>query len=327
MNRRQLGWKLAMALGGWTGFALQAQAQTMVPRRPRIGVLRWGEASDAARVDLTRALAAIGYVDKQSITIEWRFATSRDVARHHASELAGMQLDLIVTSATPAAVAMKELAGQTPIVMAGAADPVGAGLVQSLARPGGNVTGVSANLPDMVPKQLQLLGEIVPGMQRAAFLGSTEDPATRLFVAQAREAAGTLGITMQVELIRSATVAAPALDAMVREKAQAVIVQPLFATTESGPLAGLLARRRLPAVTAQGSFATSGGLMAYGFSQDDLARRAASFVDRILKGAAPASLPVEEPTDYVLIINLATARAMGVSVPQALLLRANRVVP
>jgi putative tryptophan/tyrosine transport system substrate-binding protein len=326
MNRREFGWKLAMVPGGWAGLALHAQAQTAVPRPPRIGVLRWGAAGDDAQVGLVAALAALGYVDKQNITIEWRFATSRDQARRHATELAGMKLDLILASATPAAVAMKGQAGATPMVLHGVADPVAAGLVQSLSRPGGNVTGVSTNLPGMVPKHLQLLGELIPGLRRVAFLGSTEDPATALFVAQARKAATVMGVAMQVELVRSAVVAAPALDAMVRDKAQAVIVQPLFATSDSGPLADLLARRKLPAVTAQGSFATSGGLMAYGFSQDDLSQRAASFVDRILKGAAPANLPVEEPTSYVLVINLATARAMGVTVPQPLLLRADRMV-
>jgi len=315
MIRRELGWKLAMVLGGWAGIALQAQAQT-APRQPRIGVLRWGAAGDDAQLGLIAALAALGYVDKQSITIEWRFATSRELAQRHATELAGMKL----------AVAMKGQAGATPIVLHGAADPVPAGLVQSLSRPGGNVTGVSNNLLDMVPKHLQLLVELIPGLQRVAVLGSTEDPVTPLFVAQARKAAALLGVAMQAELIHSAAAAAPAFDAMVRDKVQAVIVQPLFATGQSGPLADLLARRKLPAVTAQGWFATSGGLMAYGVSQEDLARRAASFVDRILKGAAPASLPVEEPTSYELVINLATAKAIGVTVPQSLLLRANRVV-
>jgi len=315
-----------MALGGWAGFAPKAQAQTKVPRQPRLGVLRWGAAGDDAQVGLIAALAALGYVDKQSITIEWRFATSREVAQRHATELAGMKLDLILASATPAAVAMKGQAGATPMVLHGAADPVAAGLVQSLARPGGNVTGVSNNLLDMVPKHLQLLGELIPGLQRVAFLGSTEDPATPFFVAQARKAAAVQGVSMQVELIPSAAAAAPALDAMVRDKVQAVIVQPLFTTGKSGPLADLLARRKLPAVTAQAWFATAGGLMAYGFSQEELARRAASFVDRILKGAAPASLPVQEPTSYELVINLATAKALGVTVPQSLLLSANRVL-
>ncbi len=326
MRRRELGWRLAALLGGAAILVPRAGAQSSAGV-PRIGVLRWGAPGDFAQAGLTNALAALGYVQSQTIMIEWRFATSGELARRHAGELAGMRLDLIVTSATPAAIAMKGLAGNTPIVLAGVADPVGAGLVQSLARPGANVTGVSVNLPDMVPKQLQLLSELVPGMQRAAFLGSTEDPATRIFVARAREASETLGIAMQVELIRSADAAAPALDAMVRAGVQAVIVQPLFATSRVEPLADLLARRRLPSVTAQGSFAASGGLMAYGFSQEDLSRRAASFVDRILKGAAPADLPVEEPTSYELVVNMGVAKAMGVVVPQSLLLRANRVIP
>lgn len=326
MNRRELGWALALVPGGWLGFALRVQAQATGPRQPRIGVLRWGAAGDDAQLGLIAALAALGYVDKQNITIEWRFATNREEAQRHAAELAGMKPDLILASATPAAVAMKGQAGATPMVLHGVADPVAAGLVQSLSRPGGNVTGVSTNLPDMVPKHLQLLGDLIPGLRRVAFLGSTEDPATALFVAQARKAATVMGVALQVELIRSADAAAPALDAMVRDKAQAVVVQPLFATSDSAPLADLLARRKLPAVTAQASFARAGGLMAYGFSQEDLSRRAASFVDRILKGAAPATLPVEEPTSYVLVVNLATARAMGVSVPQSLLVRANRVI-
>jgi putative tryptophan/tyrosine transport system substrate-binding protein len=326
MNRRELGWALALVPVGWAGFALRAQAQTTVPRQPRIGVLRWGAAGDDAQLGLIAALAALGYVDRQSITIEWRFATSREVAQRYAVELVGLKPDLILASATPAAVAMKGQTAVIPIVLHGAADPVAVGLVQSMSRPGGNVTGVSNNLVDMVPKHLQLLGELIPGLQRVAFLGSTEDPATTLFVAQARKAAALLGVAMQVELIRSAAVAAPALDAMVRDKAQAVIVQPLFTTGKSGPLADLLLRRKLPAVTAQAWFATAGGLMTYGFSQEELALRAASFVDRILKGAAPASLPVEEPTSYELVINLATAKALGLVVPQSLLLRANRVL-
>jgi putative ABC transport system substrate-binding protein len=178
----------------------------------------------------------------------------------------------------------------------------------------------------MVSKQLQLLGEVVPSLRRAAFLGSTEDPATTLFVGQAREAAQALA--MQAKLIRSARDAALALDNMERVRAQAVVVQPLFATSQSGPLVGMLAKRRLPAVTAQRSFAVAGGLMAFGFSRSELSSRTASFVDRILKGASPASLPVEEPTTYELVFNLATAtaKAMDIEISQVLLLHANEVI-
>ncbi len=195
-----------------------------------------------------------------------------------------------------------------------------------LARPGGNMTGVSANLPAMVGKQLQLLQEVTPGLQRAAFLGSTDDLATRLFVEQARNTAGLLGVAMQVVLVSQSREFATAVQSMVRERAQVVIVQPLFSNSGAGPLAGLLAHNRLPSVTAQRNYAVAGGLMAYGFSREEVSRRTASFVDRVLKGAAPASLPVEEPTAYELVVNLKTAKAIGVTVPNGVLLRADEVI-
>lgn len=325
MKRRELAHCLAGILAGVTVFApdIRAQSGSAIPR---IGVLRWGAPGDEAQIGLTRALADIGYRENETIRIAWRFATNRDLARRHAAELSALKLDLILASATPAALALRDVAGTVPIVMNGVADPVGVGLVQSLARPGGHMTGVSTNLPDMVPKQLQLLGEVLPGLQRAAFLGSTQDPATKLFVEQAREAAGALGVHMQVELVGQAGQFASALDTMLRERSQAVVVQPLFAVSSPGPLADLLAQRRLPAITAQLRFAASGGLLAYGFNRAELSRRTASFVDRVLKGAAPAGLPIEEPTTYELGINLATARTLGITVPQSLLLRAHEVI-
>jgi hypothetical protein len=156
------------------------------PRVPRIGVLRWGTPGDETRPALTAALASLGYQEGRTIHIEWRWATRADVAQTHAVELAGLGLDLIVGSATPAALALRDARVAVPVVFGTVADPVGAGLVPSLARPGGNMTGVSTNLPAMVPKQLQLLREALPGLQRVAFLGSTQDPATRLFAEQAQ---------------------------------------------------------------------------------------------------------------------------------------------
>ncbi len=293
---------------------------------PRIGVLRWGAPGDEAQPSLTRALAEIGYREKQTISIEWRFATNRTLAVRHARELAGMQLDLIIALATPAAIALRDLPQTMPIILGGVADPVGVGLVASLARPGGNMTGVSSNLPVLVGKQLQLLQEVVPGLKRAAFLGSTDDPATRLFVEQARAAALALGMAMQVVLVSQRSEFPTALQAMVRERAQAVVVQPLFATSAAAPLAELLARAGLPSITALPNYASVGGLMAYGFSREEISRRTASFVDRVLKGATAASLPVEEPTAYELVVNLKTARAMGIGIPHAVILRAYEVI-
>ena len=318
-------WKTGSALTMTFSLACPVAAQPTARLR-RIGVLRWGASGDEAQALLTQALAALGYVPGQNITIEWRFATSADAAQRHAAELASMDLDLILASATPAAVALRDAVSSVPIVLAGVADPVGARLVRSLARPGGNISGVSSNLPSMVPKQMQLLTEVVPHLQRVAFLGSTQDPVTGLFVNQARQAAQALGLALQVALIRQIGDVEKALDGLQRDGAQALVVQPLFAVSDVRPLVGMLTQRKLPAVTAQRSFARSGGLMAYGFSQSDLARRAASFVDRIFKGASPADLPIEEPTSYDMVINLKSARAMDMVLPQLLLLRADEVI-
>ena len=323
MKRRALNLGLGSSLIGGLGFNLSAGAQAGVPR---IGVLRWGASGDDAHVGLGKALAAAGYRDGQTIMIEWRFATNRELARRHAAELAGMNLDLIIASATPAAVALRDATKSVPIVSAGVADPVGAGLVASLARPGGNITGVSTNLPVMVPKQLQMLREVSPSLQRAAFLGSTDDPVTKLFVEHAQTSARAVGVTMQVVLISQAREYPSALDAMLRDGAQAVVVQPLFAVSDSSPLADLLAHRRLLSVTAQRTFPLAGGLMSYGFSREEASRRAASFVQRILRGAKPADLPVEEPTTYELALNLTTAKALELTVPQSVLLRVDELI-
>jgi putative ABC transport system substrate-binding protein len=306
-------------------FAAPLRAQSP-SRLPRIGVLRWGSRDDEALVSLTAALAAIGYVENQTIIIEWRFATNRELAARHVQEFSAMPLDLILASPTPAAIAMRDLTKPVPIVLSGVADPVGVGLVASLARPGGNMTGVSTNLPGIVPKQLQLLGALRPGLQRVGFLGSSEDAATRLFVAQAQAGARALGLALQPVLVSGPAQFAAALDSLQRQGAQAVLVQPLFAVSRSDPLVELLAQHRLPSITAQRSYALAGGPLAYGFSRADLSRRAASFVDRILKGASPANLPVEEPTAYEFVVNAKAIKAMGLALPQSLLLQADEVI-
>ncbi len=231
-----------------------------------------------------------------------------------------------MASATPAALVLRDATRSVPIILGSTADPVGAGLVASLARPGGNITGVSANHPVATAKQLQLLRETLPGLQRVAFLGSTQDPATKIFVSELEAAARVQKLKLQLVLIGGSGEFEAAADTMQRERAQAVIVQPLFTLGQSGPLAELLARRSLPASSSLRPFAVAGGLMAYGPSRADTFRRTASFVDRVLKGAAPASLPVEEPTNYELVFNLATARALGVTISPAMRLRADEVI-
>jgi putative ABC transport system substrate-binding protein len=325
MKRRLATGRLAAAVALAAGLPGWLAAQP-VARVPRIGVLRWGVAGDENRPGLTQALAAIGYREGQTIEIDWRWATNRDVAQRHVAEMLAMNPDLLVASATPAALVLRDATRSVPIILGSAADPVGTGLVASLARPGGNITGVSSNLPALAAKQLQLLKETLPGLQRVAFLGSTLDPATKVFTEQVQAAARALGVKLQVVLVGQASEFEAAADAMQRERAQAVIVQPLFTLGQSAPLAELLMRRKLPSISAFRPYALAGGLMSFGSSRLDTLRRTASFVDRVLKGAKPADLPVEEPTTYELVFNLATAKALGITIAQAMRLRADEVI-
>jgi putative ABC transport system substrate-binding protein len=324
MMRRRALLPLAAAAGlvlPWT-----AAARASSQRLPRVGVLRWGSAGDDAVSSLREALAAIGHVEGRSVLVEWRFATRPELAQRHAAELLAWSPALIVASAPPAAAALRDATRSVPIVLYGVADPVGLGLVASLASPGGNITGVSSNLQATVPKQMQLLDEVLGGMRRVAFLGSRHDPSTALFVQQARDAARALGATLQTLLIGQVSEYAAALDAMQRERVQALVVQPLLAIGQPAQMAEPLLRRKLPAVSASRPFVAAGGLMSYGYSRAELARRTASFIDRILKGASPAELPVEEPTLYELVLNLGTARHLGLALPPPLRLRADEVI-
>lgn len=325
MKRRAVVGQLAGAVVLGAGLPGQAAAQA-ANAIPRIGVLRWGVPGDENQSGLTQALAAIGYRQGQTIEIEWRWTTNRELAQRHAAEMLAMNPDLLVASATPAALTLRDATRSVPIILGSAADPVGTGLVASLARPGGNITGVSSNLSALVDKQVQLLKETLPALQRVAFLGSTLDPATKAFTEQLQAATRALGLKLQVVLIGQDSEFETAADAMQRERAQGVIVQPLFTLGQSGPLAEILMRRKLPSISAFRPYALAGGLMSFGSSRADTFRRIASFVDRVLKGAKPADLPVEEPTMYELVFNLATARALGVTIAPAMRLRADEVI-
>jgi putative ABC transport system substrate-binding protein len=325
MKRRLLVQSIAVPLVLGAGAVRRAGAQT-AGNVPRIGVLRFGVPGDEAQSDFMAALGEIGYHDGKTIQVHWRWATQADAARRHAAELAGMGLDLIVASATPAALALRDAKPAAPIILAGVADPVGTGLVASLARPGGNITGISNNLPETVPKQIQLLREIVPALQRVAFLGSTLDKATPIFVDQANSAAAALGLKLQVVLIGQASEFEAAAGTMVRERAQAAVVQPLFTLGSSAALSDVLVRHKLPSISALRPFALAGGLSTYGANRADQWRRAVSFIDRVLKGAKPASLPVEGPATFELVVNLKTAKSIGLTIPAAVLQRADEVI-
>lgn len=313
----------------WLGVAGLAAAHgwAQSPSRvPRIGVLRWGQPGDEAQRGLAEALAAIGLREGTTLRIDWRFARDRALGARHAAELVALAPDVLIASATPAGQALRDATSTIPIVLGTAADPVGAGLVKSLSHPGGNITGVSSNLTGAVPKQLQLLRELLPGLRRVGFLGAGDDVATPSFLDQFRAAARTLGLATSEQLTTHAQGFATPLDAMVRERCQAVVVQPLFALSGSEELNRLLVQRRLPAMSGVMVFVHTGGLLAFGPNRQEGFKRTASFVSRILGGARPADLPIEEPVTYELGLNQATARALAIAVPRSLLARADEVI-
>lgn len=237
-------------------------------------------------------------------------------------------MDVIVASPTPAALAAKHATGTIPIVGLSLTDPVGLGLIASLAHPGGNVTGLSYSVgPDIFGKDLELLREVVPQVRRVAVLSNPASPAQPLTIRNIQAAARSLGLQLQLVEARGPGDFDGAFAAMARERAGAVFVvtDPAFVAHRAW-VADLAARYRLPSIFTQREDAAAGGLMSYGPRLSDLYRRAATYVDKILKGTRPADLPVEEPTNFELVINLRTARALGLTIPQSLLHRADQVI-
>jgi len=308
---------------------LAAEAQQAGTRR--IGLLETSSPSPA-RVPLwetlRQRLRELGYLEGQNIAFESRFGEGKpDRLSGLAAELVGLKVDVIVTSGTPASLAAKQATRTIPIVMAQLADPVGAGLVASLARPGGNVTGLTTQDADLGGKRLELLLEVVPKVSRLALLIDETNPGTVLIVKGTQAAARSVGVQLQSLGVRDPGELDRAFSAMKEARADALIVESssmLF--TSRTRLADLALKNRLPTVFAQREYAEAGGLMAYAADFSDLFRRAATFVDKILKGAKPADLPIEQPTKFDFVINLKTANALGLTIPQSILLRSDKVV-
>ncbi len=275
-----------------------------------------------------RGLRELGWVEGQKLVIERRNAEGRfERLPDLAADLVRLKVDLIVAAGSPAPLAAKRATNTIPIVMTNAGDPVGSGLVTSLARPGGNVTGQSLLNPALVGKQLELLKEVVPKVARAAVLTNPGNPARALMLTEAEAAMRLLGLQFQVLDARGPAEFEAAFSAMRTERAGALLIlsDPMF-VGERRRLADLAARSRLPAVSGLRELVDAGILMTYGASVSDLFRRAATFVDKILKGAKPSDLPVEQPTKFELVINLKTAKTLGVNIPQSVLIRADHVI-
>jgi putative tryptophan/tyrosine transport system substrate-binding protein len=311
-------------------FAFCFSAGAQQPKKiPRIGYLAFRANPGLGEKAFLEGLQDLGYVEGKTIVIEWRWTTGKpELLADLAAELVRLRVDVLVAASTPAVQAAKNATSTIPIVMAFAADPVGTGFVASLARPGGNITGLSGIMPELAGKRLELLRELFPKLSRLAFLAYRRDPAHGLFVKEAQGAAQSFGIQLQSLVIASPDEIEGAFSAMVRERAGALVVQPLFvvALGQGRRIADLAVQNRVPAVSDLGTFADAGGLISYGPDVVVLYRRAATYVDKILKGTKAADLPVEQPTRFEFVINLKTAKALNLTIPQSVLFRADRVI-
>ena len=310
---------------------LVAPSAAEAPRESKIhhiGYLSLGSSPNAADAAFIQALRELGYVEGRNLAVEYRWAAANEERLPAmAAELAQLNVEVIVTSATPAVSAAKRATTTIPIVMASVADPVGSGLVTTLGRPGGNLTGMTLLSTELAGKRLQLVHELLPRATRIALLALNNAFATPLLLTAMRAAAKKLNIDLVVQLVTTADDFPGAFSEFQRARAQALIVQlsPL-ASQQREKITGLAAQQRLPAMYEIRTFVDAGGFVAYGPDVVEMFRRAATFVDKILKGAKPGDLPIEQPTKFEFVINLKTAKALGLTIPQSLLLRANEVI-
>jgi putative tryptophan/tyrosine transport system substrate-binding protein len=315
-------------LGGSAAWPLAARAQ-QAKKLPKIGFLGSGTAAAQGQwvAAFLQRLRELGWIEGRSLTIEYRWAEGNgDRAAELAAEFVRLKVDVIVTYANPMVVATKKATSVIPIVFAAAADPLGTGLVASLARPGGNVTGLSVQNTELAGKHLELLRELIPGLRRLAIIANVGNSASVLEMREVQAAAHAIGIEVATLEIRRAEDIAPAFEE-VRGRADALYVcidTVLFSNRIR--ISTLAIGAHLPTMLSNREFVAAGGLMSYGPSFPDLFRRAGDHVDKILRGAKPGDIPVEQPTKFNLVINLTTAKAIGVEVPPTLLGRADEVI-
>ncbi len=325
MNRRDTVLAL-LALGAAPLAAKTQQAGKVY----RIGMLETRSiVLNAANIDAFRqGLRELGYKEGQNLEIAYRSSDGRDERFPGlASELVRLKVDLIVTRGTPAALAAKNATGTIPVVMAASGDPVASGIVTSLARPGGNVTGLTSGITESYPKRVELLGELVPRAKRIAAIFNMGNPSVPPQWSIVEASARSLGIEPQLLDVRRPEDLPGAFDAAAKHRAEALVVG-LDSVTQANlrPIAELAAKQRLPSIYPANDYANVGGLITYGSSDVHMYHRAATFVDKIFKGAKPSDLPVEQPTKFELVVNLKTAKALGLTIPKELLFRADRII-
>jgi putative ABC transport system substrate-binding protein len=326
MKRRDF---TALLIGGITIWPLCISAQQS-RKIPRIGVLLPGtpESFSLRTKAFLDGLRELGYVEGRTVEIEWKWGNDQvDTLPGLASDLVGSKVDVIVTGGTAAAKALKEATRTIPIVMAIVADPTAAGLVDNLAHPGGNATGFSIIAPELGTKRLELLKEIVPNLSSVALLLNVQNPQSKIEMEEMQTAAQAMGLRLHPSGISTEKGLEDAFGAMNKAAAQALIVltDPILFSQRKRTV-DLANKDRLPAVYFFQGFVEEGGLVSYGPSDADLFRRTAGYVDKILKGAKPSELPVEQPTKFDLYVNLRTAKMLGVTIPESFLALADKVI-
>jgi putative tryptophan/tyrosine transport system substrate-binding protein len=315
-------------LGTAVTWSLAARAQQSA-KLPLIGFLgQSAPSSENQRLTaFVQRLRELGWTEGRNIVIEVRWAQARpERAAEFAAEFVRLKADVIVTSGTPQVLAIKQVTSVVPIVFAVAGDPVGTGLVASLARPGGNITGLSVLATDLAGKRIELLREVVPNLRRLGIIGNAGNPLILQEMSEYRAAASMLGLEVAVFEIRQAEDIAPTFE-LLKGRAEALYVcQDLLTLANRVRINTLALGARLPVMLASREQVEAGGLMSYGPDFLDLFRRSADYVDKILRGAKPADLPVEQPTKFDFVLNLTTAKALGVMMPPSLLARADEVI-
>jgi putative ABC transport system substrate-binding protein len=320
--------KFITLLGGAAAWPLAAHAQ-QAGKLPTIGLLGSGTASAMSQwvAAFVQRLHELGWIKGRTVAIESRWTEGRaERAAEIAAEFVRMKVDVIITTGTTNVIVAKQATSAIPIVFAAAGDPVGTGLVASLGRPGGNVTGLSLMATDLAGKRIELLRDIVPGLRRLGITGNVSNTVVVLEMGQAQAAARTLGLDVVTSEIRKAEDIAPAFEPFKgRADAVFVVLDPLIHRNQI-LIASLALRARLPTMHGLRDLVEAGGLMSYAANFSDLFRRTAELVDKILRGSNPGDIPVEQPTKFDLVINLKTAKALGLTIPEPFLLRADEVI-
>jgi putative ABC transport system substrate-binding protein len=323
MSKKVVG----LALGAML-FALSLPAAAQQAKKvPRIGYLALSESRDLDGA-FRKGLREHGYVEGQNINVEYRYAGGKaDRLTDLATELVNLKVNVIVASGTQSIEAAKQATQTIPIIFPVTPDPVKSGFVASFARPGGNITGLGTLNPETGGKRLELLKEVIPGISRVAVLWNPTNPGSKITLKETEVAAKALGLQLQILEVRGPDDFEGAFRAATKEHAGAVTIIPdTMLRSQQRRIHELATKNRLPTIFNSGEYVVAGGLMSYGASIADLYRRAATYVDKILKGTKPADLPVEQPKKFDLVINLKTAKQIGLTIPQSVLYRADKVI-